>query len=106
MENSKSRSKVVPIITLMAILLLGFYIYSRNSGGSKPAPTNQFTVGKDYILMLDQVSDIRLDKSIFSDRVFVSLRDGTRVVVSQPSGRVNPFANVPGFPAIGGATKR
>lgn len=48
--------------------------------------------GSDLLPFLFQLNSLKLDDSIFSDPVFLSLEDFTVEIAEQPQGRINPFA--------------
>lgn len=49
-------------------------------------------VGRDLLVILAKLKTTRLDTALFSDPVFLSLRDFGVAIASQPIGRRNPFA--------------
>jgi hypothetical protein len=49
-------------------------------------------ISRDLIVTLSNLNTIRLDDSIFTDPVFLSLSDFGVQIPLQPVGRRNPFA--------------
>jgi hypothetical protein len=54
--------------------------------------TADFADAKNILTLLNRMNQIKLDDSIFNSAVFQSLKDTTVTLVSQPTGRNNPFA--------------
>ncbi len=53
-------------------------------------------VDQDLVALLFELRGIRLETTIFSDSVFMSLQDFGKELVSEPIGRNNPFAPLGG----------
>lgn len=51
-------------------------------------------VSRDLIATLNSLNTIRLDETLFSDPVFISLSDFGVIIPAQPIGRRNPFAPI------------
>jgi hypothetical protein len=51
----------------------------------------QFAEGQKILALLEQLSKIKLDPAIFSDKVFVSLVSFEKPIGDQAVGRPNPF---------------
>lgn len=83
----------VLILAAFIILCFMFYSWSNSSSSSSINEVNSDTqqMGQALLVTLAGLNTIRLDGSIFSDPVFVSLTDFGVVLPSQPSGRRNPF---------------
>ncbi len=89
------------IITLVLVIIVGFIVFvyfknssKDNSGASIVAEqrVTEFAGAREILSLLNRMSGVKLDNSIFSDNSFKSLRDTTVVLVAQPVGRNNPFA--------------
>ncbi|OGI73634.1 hypothetical protein A3D42_01465 [Candidatus Nomurabacteria bacterium RIFCSPHIGHO2_02_FULL_41_18] len=67
-------------------------------------PTPSLTADQDFLPLLLNIKDIRLDHAIFSDPAFLNLVDGSILLVPEGNeGRPNPFAplgaeNITGAP--------
>jgi hypothetical protein len=60
---------------------------------SIPATENNFSVTQDFLNLLLNIKNIKLNDAIFSDNAFVSLHDSSIVLTPDGNeGRVNPFA--------------
>lgn len=56
---------------------------------------NTSQVAQDFLTLLLNIKNIKLDDSIFSDAAFMSLHDGSITLVPEGNeGRVNPFAPI------------
>ncbi|PIP86707.1 hypothetical protein COV42_02595 [Candidatus Campbellbacteria bacterium CG11_big_fil_rev_8_21_14_0_20_44_21] len=107
MKNFFSRYRNV--ILAVAIAVLVFFLYKTflsNSGekrvllGTDSADNDGSAAsGREFLTTLLELRSLELDESIFSDRAFVILRDFSREVSPQPSGRPNPFAEIGNEPA-------
>ncbi|MEK7582120.1 MAG: hypothetical protein AAB488_02225 [Patescibacteria group bacterium] len=102
MKDSLQKRK--NIIIAVVIFLVAFFIYSFFFKSSSenvvlkkeiPALSQDNIKGKDLLVVLLNLNNIKLDEALFSSRLFTSLQDFT---VSLPSagtaGRANPFAPI------------
>lgn len=95
-----------PTFALIAILAaVGFFAYDFFNQ-SVFAQDSNLTVSTNQLAtlidpaseaMLDEISSITLDTSIFSNPVFLSLNDYTNPLPQESAGRTNPFAPYPGL---------
>lgn len=60
------------------------------TGGVKQ--TGASAIGAEIITALSQIKSLNLDNSIFSDPVFIQLKDKSQPIPKEPIGRENPFA--------------
>ena len=102
--------KNIIIIGAAAVLLVGGYVFYASRSAPQPdlvtnAPSGVATlpassstsgvVGSDFLTLLLDVKNIKLDDSIFSDPAFTSLHDSSIVLTPDTdTGRVNPFAPI------------
>jgi hypothetical protein len=63
-------------------------------------------VGADLLRTLLTLRSLTLDEKIFSDTVFLSLKDFSQPITPLPVGRPNPFAPFAGSVSSGGAKPR
>ena len=89
------------ILTVIIVVIVGFVVFtyfknisSDNSGSTIVAEQRvaEFAGAREILSLLNRMSNVKLDDSIFSDNSFKSLQDTTVVLVAQPVGRNNPFA--------------
>jgi len=96
MNNKKNQ--IIIIITLIIAAFVVFVYFKNsstdNSGSSIVAEKRvaEFAGAREILSLLNRMSVVKLDDSIFNDKSFISLQDTTVVLVSQPVGRNNPFA--------------
>ncbi len=103
--------KNIIIFGVIAVLVIGGYLYFKpaaespnlltNTGpgglvtdsNSGTATMSSDAIGQDFLNLLLNVQNIKLDDSIFSDPAFLSLHDSSIVLVQDlKAGRPNPFA--------------
>jgi len=88
------------IILVVTIIVLGLaFSYLFNSGvvdtSSSLSSQASYTVdvnAKEILKLLTDMDKVVLNDSVFKLPVFQSLKDTSVVLVSQPVGRLNPFA--------------
>jgi len=102
-NKSSSSNKTTLIIGIIIVVVLGggWYFYSKGSSSSSTSQLISSTpsgteagVGADVLSILNSVSSIRIDTSLFSSPAYQSLVDYSITVPSQAVGRPNPFAPV------------
>lgn len=90
--------KIKKPIIILAVLLLAFFGY--NTLIKKPTSDNltitpvgnTASVDQNILPLLLKIKDISFDAALFADPVFKSLVDYGQSIVSEESGRANPFA--------------
>jgi len=89
------------IIVIILVVIVGFVIftYFKNNSGDTSGSSivaeqkvAEFAGAREILSLLNRMSNVKLDDSLFNDNSFKSLKDTTVVLVSQPVGRNNPFA--------------
>jgi hypothetical protein len=112
MNNQPSSNKKTIIIGLVIVVALagGWYFYSSGSSGSGTSQlvasggtANAAQVGSNVLNILNNVSSIHIDTSLFSMPAYQSLVDYSITVPPQGVGRANPFAPVGGASPASGA---
>lgn len=114
-------------IFLFAGIFVGLFIlYKIFFSGGSSVPASDPTAGglvsqlsaspadaissQDLLATLAKLQSITIDQSIFSDPVFISLKDKSHQLEQQPLGkslgRRNPFSDFGGVTAIGTSTSR
>ena len=87
----------LPSILVIVGALAALWIYfSYFSGGDDASLTStpvdgSVVVTQELISILGELRNIKIDESIFTDPVFMSLNDFGVVIDNQPVGRRNPF---------------
>ena len=81
--------KSAPTDTLTTTTAAGVAPVASTSSGQAPA------IGSNFLSILLNVKNIKLDDSIFSDPAFLSLHDSSILLISDGTeGRPNPFAPI------------
>ena len=86
------------IIILVVLGGIGFFGYTYFSNSSTDSTTlvsdsNDTTkMGAQVLTALNQLKQLTLDGSVFTNRTFRSLKDFSRPIPEEPKSRANPFA--------------
>lgn len=107
-QKSSSKGTFIAVI-IIALLSLGAYFYfkgepvdystSLETVGT-PESTEALVASNRVLSLLNQISSLEIDPSIFDSAVYNSLVDYTIAVPEQNVGRPNPFAPIPGSPPL------
>ena len=91
-----SQHKLIVGMVIIVVLGIGWYALS---GSSAPTPTLTTTrvagsspADQNLVSTLLALRSVKLDATLFSDPTFMSLKDFSTQIVSEPVGRTNPFA--------------
>lgn len=98
------KSNILIIVILVIVLGGGLYWYMTGQSGND-APLMDITASANpaqtqFQMLVSQLQPISFDTGIFSDPRFTALVDITTPLVPETSGRIDPFAPIPGV--IGG----
>ncbi len=102
---------IIMFTVIAAVLILAYVLFLKPSGkeeGNLVSSTGQTTTGPladsvakkesvagDFLSVLLNVKNIKLDESIFSDKAFVNLKDSSITLIpTGDEGRPNPFAPI------------
>lgn len=89
------------IIIVVLVIIVGFiafnYLKSNSNDDSSSSivaekRATEFAGAREILSLLNRMSKVKLDDSIFSDKSFISFKDTTVVLSPQPIHRDNPFA--------------
>lgn len=98
----KNKTTVLGLVVLV-VLAWGYFTYF---GGSSSAPLtavpSDAAISGDLLTVLGSLHTIKLDNSIFTDPVFLSLSDFGTTIPPQTPGRSDPFAPI-GAVSLSGA---
>ncbi len=100
MTLPKINKNILLIVALVVIIGAAYFTFFRDPApeeGLVSVETNPALsgVGGELIIELNRLKALgTVNKDIFSDPVFVSLKDFTQVVEPEPLGRGNPFAPI------------
>lgn len=102
---SKIKNIIIAVVIVGILIVAYFVIFKKDapeanlvsSTGNAVIPTStsdqNSLLSKDFLSLLLNVKNIKLDDSIFTDSAFASLRDSTIELISDGNeGRPNPFA--------------
>ena len=82
---------------LALILWLGYTLFVQNDGTTDPnsaVNTQASLETQEFLIRLQSLRSINIDRSIFSDERFSTLVDFSVELGDEPVGRRNPFAPV------------
>lgn len=104
------KNNIITIILVLVIGMVAFWYLTKTDGTTAYLVTDVKTtdsVDAKYIYnILQQMAQVSLDDSLFSNQIFQNLKDNTVSFSPQSSGRNNPFAPVGSdLNAIGQATQ-
>ncbi len=88
-------NKLYVIIILLALAgVWAYFMFFSGGGGNSATVTTDETspLSQDVLVTLSNLHTIKLDSTIFTDPVFVSLTDYGVAIPPQAAGRRNPFA--------------
>ena len=89
-------------IIIAAVIIASFILYTILSpkGGndellnSTVSKTSAEIVGVEIISALNQIESLKLDRSIFDNPVYQSLKDRSQEIPPEPVGKPNPFSPI------------
>ncbi len=94
MDFLKKNKTTIGGAAIIIVLAYVYFTYFSGSSTSAPLTTVDTAVSGDLLVTLKSLGTIKLDSSIFSNPVFVSLSDFGSAIPPQDAGRRNPFAPV------------
>jgi len=104
MNTSKTSTSAIIIIVIIIVVALAAYFYyeggnntASSSLESVPAGTGSGEIGSRVLVLLNQIRDLKIDASLFSDPAFLALQDYSIQIPQQNVGRLNPFAPISGM---------
>jgi hypothetical protein len=102
MDLIKKYQTGIAFVVIVAALFgaYQFFFATKNAPALTATPTAVAGPDQDLVALLFQLKGIRLDNTLFGDPLFQSLKDFGRDLVSEPIGRVNPFAPLEGVPVV------
>jgi hypothetical protein len=89
----KKNKTLTAVVVLVVFVLLYFVLYSTTTPNVSSSDTES-PASQQLLVTLANLHTIKLDGSIFSDPVFVSLSDFGVTIPPENAGRRNPFAPV------------
>lgn len=101
-NQANSKKSIISIIVIICAVAIGYFFYTGNKAPAidsllQTQATPEANAASSRIMnLLNQISMLEIDKSIFSNAVYMSLVDYSVEIPSVPVGRQNPFAPIPG----------
>lgn len=93
-----NKKNIIIIIVFIAIIgFVGFYLFKTPTDDSALSADVKSAKTDDAQLiynLLQKMSKVKLDDSIFSNQIFQGLKDNSIEVLPQETGRSNPFAPI------------
>lgn len=92
----------VVLIILFIVYSVFFNNSSSNNSGSDALLSSNTSqrpaeiVGNEIITALNQIEALILDRSLFADPVYRSLKDRSQIIPPEPVGKANPFDPIGG----------
>lgn len=100
MHKAPSKKTLLYIIIIAIVVVLAYLYFSGspvdNSASLEEAaaPTSESSIAAANVLaLLNQISSLKIDTTIFTNSVYMSLVDHTVPVLEQNIGRENPFTS-------------
>lgn len=94
-------STIKTVIIVLVLSGIGYFGYSYlNKAGSSSdvlltqTSANTSKMGAEVLSALNQLKTLKLDGSIFQDKIFLSLEDTSISLTPEPVGRINPFSPI------------
>ena len=101
MNNIIQKIKIPAIILVVIVaIFFGYTSLTKNSGNTSglvsDSTVNSATsqADQDFLQLLLQIQNVRIDSGIFTNPVFLSLQDDGLPILEQPQGRPNPFSPI------------
>jgi hypothetical protein len=89
--------QIIIVIVIIIIAFIGFKMFFAPKVSpdttlvADQATSAQFVDGQTILVLLNNLNQVTLDDSIFSNNIFISLVDFERPIQDQVIGRQNPF---------------
>jgi flagellar basal body-associated protein FliL len=96
--SSKKSWIILGVVVVIALIAYFYYTGGQVSpaAGTLVTSDSSAVVGAQVLDLLSEISTLKIDTSLFSDRAYQTLVDHTVPIPAQQVGRVNPFAPLPG----------
>ncbi len=95
-----SKNTIIVVVITLLLVAGGYWYYSTGTTGNQAPLTSTTPSGSaaevQFQALVSQLQPITFNTAIFSDPRFAALVDISTVVTSEPSGRIDPFAPIPG----------
>lgn len=113
MNNDSSSKKTIIIFVIILVISALWYFYSIGSPKDSESsleintgePLVSNAIGSKAVVLLREISSLKIEPEFFSTPLYKSLIDYTVEVPAQNIGRANPFVPFPGQAPVGGTSK-
>ncbi len=94
--NPKILKGIIAVVIIgIAFMLLKSFLGTPSSSTLKVDPNSvKFVDDRNMVITLNRLEKVKLDESIFSNTIFLSLVNFERPITDEPIGRPNPFAPI------------
>jgi hypothetical protein len=86
---------IIIVLVLAGLSFFGYKYLTRTATPEdaivKQDSTNMSKMGAEVLVALNQLKTLKLDESVFKDKTFISLKDFSKPLGTEPIGRINPF---------------
>ena len=84
------------------LVWLGYIVFFKEDSAvvNEEATSQAIVEGKEFLSKLQELRELKLDDSLFSDPRFRSLTDHRQTLLDEPYGRENPFEPTPAVEAL------
>lgn len=93
---SNTFKKIIIPVVVAALLFAGYNFFLKGDGADSllkvSSVSSDDALGTEIIKAINQISTLKLDRSIFDDPIFGTLVDRSEPISPEKSGRDNPFA--------------
>lgn len=93
---SNTFKKIIIPVVVVALLFAGYNFFLKGDSSDEllkvSAVSSDDALGTEIIKAINQISTLKLDRSIFDDPIFSTLVDRSEPISPEKSGRDNPFA--------------
>lgn len=108
MNSNQTNSSKKTTFIMIGIIVVAFLVFFYFSGSETPESASTLeqsmpggaTEAARVLNLLNQIQSLRIDTSIFEATAYQTLVDYTVTIPEVPVGRPNPFAPLPGVPAV------
>jgi len=94
----KNKNNIIILVVVVIIIIFAFmYLKKGTTDNASLSTDTQIANSADATLvytLLKKMSFVKLDDSIFSNPLFINLKDNTVILDRQEKGRSNPFAPI------------
>jgi hypothetical protein len=105
-----SQHKLIAAVVVLVVLIGGWYALSGSSGAAPTLTTTSVTsvspADQNLVSTLLALRAVKLDGTILNDPAFLSLRDFSTQIISEPVGRTDPFAPLSASASASASTTR